>query len=52
VKCIAWNFDGSKFEKYYMRIFNQLRFENGDIVPNMESYFISNDTNEIFNYQI
>jgi hypothetical protein len=34
VKCIAWNFDGSN-------IWNseKLKFENGDIIPNVESYF-------------
>jgi hypothetical protein len=44
VKCIAWNFDGSNIvedddENKYL---NQLRFENGDIIPNVESYFYLN----------
>jgi hypothetical protein len=40
VKCIAWNFDGWNFvsydEKEYLKM---LRFENGDIIPNVENYF-------------
>jgi hypothetical protein len=41
VKCIAWNFDGSRFVEYSDKNedLNQLRFENGDIIPNVESYF-------------
>jgi hypothetical protein len=42
VKCIAWNFDGSNFvsrqdEKERLK---RLRFENGDIIPNVDSYFV------------
>jgi hypothetical protein len=42
VECIAWNFDGSNFvgigdKKEDLK---RLRFENGDIIPNVESYFI------------
>jgi hypothetical protein len=42
VKCIAWNFDGSNFvsrgvEKEDLK---RLRFENGDIIPDVENYFI------------
>jgi hypothetical protein len=35
VKCIAWNFDGSNI--YYKS--EDLRFENGDIIPDVKSYF-------------
>jgi hypothetical protein len=42
IRIIAWNFDGSNFVGYVdkdedMKV---LRFENGDIVLNVESYFI------------
>jgi hypothetical protein len=41
VKCIAWNFDGSNVveEDDKKEDLNRLRFENGDIIPNIESYF-------------
>jgi hypothetical protein len=41
VKCIDWNFDGSNIVRDDDRNedLNQLRFENGDIIPNIESYF-------------
>jgi hypothetical protein len=41
VKCIAWNFDGSNFMSRYdeKKDLKKLRFENGGIVPNIESYF-------------
>jgi hypothetical protein len=42
VKCIAWNFDGTNVVgKYFGKKedLNRLRFENGDIIPNVESYF-------------
>jgi hypothetical protein len=41
VKCIAWNFDGSNFVgKWDMdENLKKLRFENGDAIPNVESYF-------------
>jgi hypothetical protein len=41
VKCIAWNFDGSNVLEDEDRDedLNVLIFENGDIIPNMESYF-------------
>jgi hypothetical protein len=42
VKCIAWNFDESNFvsgedKKEDLKM---LRFKNGDIIPNVESYFL------------
>jgi hypothetical protein len=42
VKCIAWNFDGSNVVGGYDKKedLNQLRFENGDIIPNMEKCII------------
>jgi hypothetical protein len=41
VKCIAWNFDGSNVveDGGKKEDLNRLRFENGDIIPNVESYF-------------
>jgi hypothetical protein len=44
VKCIAWNFDGSNVVKYggKKEDLNRLRFENGDTIPNVESYFYLN----------
>jgi hypothetical protein len=41
VKCIAWNFDGSNFvsNKDKREDLKKLRFENGDIIPDVESYF-------------
>jgi hypothetical protein len=41
VKCIAWNFDGSNVVENddENKNLNGLRFENGDIIPNVESYF-------------
>jgi hypothetical protein len=39
VKCIAWNFDGLNFG-YRDDDLNELRFINGDIVPNVDSYFV------------
>jgi hypothetical protein len=41
VKCIAWNFDGSNFVKFddKKEDLKMLRFENGDAIPNVESYF-------------
>jgi hypothetical protein len=41
VKCIAWNFDGSNFVKLSDKDddLKKLRFENGDTIPNVESYF-------------
>jgi hypothetical protein len=41
VKCIARNFDGSNVveDDDGNEDLNQLRFENGDIIPNVESYF-------------
>jgi hypothetical protein len=41
VKCIAWNFDGSNIvgDDDRNEDLNQLRFENGGIIPNVESYF-------------
>jgi hypothetical protein len=45
VKCIAWNFDGSNVVEVFggkKEDLNRLRFENGDIIPNVESYFYLN----------
>jgi hypothetical protein len=41
MKCIAWNFDGSNFMSNIDKKENlkKLRFENGDIIPNVERYF-------------
>jgi hypothetical protein len=42
MKCIAWNFDGSKFVNNgdKKEDLERLRFENGDVIPHMESYFV------------
>jgi hypothetical protein len=42
VKCIAWNFDGSNFISIgdKKEDLKKLRFENGDIIPDEESYFL------------
>jgi hypothetical protein len=41
VKCIAWNFDGKNFVEYGDKKEDliTLRFENGDAIPDVESYF-------------
>jgi hypothetical protein len=41
VKCIAWNFDGSNFVSIEdkKKDLKKLRFENGDNIPKVESYF-------------
>jgi hypothetical protein len=41
VKCIAWNFDGSNFVSYgdEKEDLKRLRFESGDTILNVESYF-------------
>jgi hypothetical protein len=41
VKCIAWNFDGSNFVFLFddHKDLKELRFESGDIIPDVESYF-------------
>jgi hypothetical protein len=41
MKCIAWNFDGSNFVRLFDKKENlkKLRFENGDTIPDVESYF-------------
>jgi hypothetical protein len=41
VKCIAWDFDGSNIvgDDDKNDDLKKLRFENGDIIPNVESYF-------------
>jgi hypothetical protein len=39
VKCIDWNCDGSNLG-YRDEELNLLRFENEDIIPNVEGYFI------------
>jgi hypothetical protein len=41
VKCIAWNFDGFNFVSRKEDL-KGLRFENGDIIPDVESYFFIN----------
>jgi hypothetical protein len=42
VKCIAWDFDGSNIvgDNDKNDDLKKLRFENGDIIPNVENYFI------------
>jgi hypothetical protein len=42
VKCIAWNYDGSNFVNFNDKKedLKKLRFENGDIIPDVESHFI------------
>jgi hypothetical protein len=44
VKCIAWNFDGSNIvrDDDENEDLKKLRFENGDVIPNMDSYFFLN----------
>jgi hypothetical protein len=37
VKCIAWNFNGSNM----CCLKKELRFENGDVIPDVKSYFES-----------
>jgi hypothetical protein len=41
VKCIAWNFDGSNIVRVIDKKedLKKLRFEDGDAIPNVESYF-------------
>jgi hypothetical protein len=41
MKCIAWNFDGSNFmsDEDKKEDLKRLKFENGDIIPDVESYF-------------
>jgi hypothetical protein len=41
MKCIAWNFDGSNFVSREDKDddLKMLRYENGDAIPNVESYF-------------
>jgi hypothetical protein len=38
VKCIAYNFDGSNVGNNDEDL-RKLKFENGDIIPDIESYF-------------
>jgi hypothetical protein len=40
VKCIVWNFDGLNFGGYFDKKddLKKLRFNNGDIIPNIEDY--------------
>jgi hypothetical protein len=38
VKYIAWNFDGLNFASWNYEL-KKLRIENGDTIPNVESYF-------------
>jgi hypothetical protein len=44
VKCIAWNFDSSNFVNRDDKNedLKRLRFENGDTIPDVESYFVTN----------
>jgi hypothetical protein len=48
VKCIAWNFDGSNFVSNgdTKEELNILRFENGDAIPDVESYFIDDEESD------
>jgi hypothetical protein len=39
VKCVAWNFDGSNMVREDDDL-KKLRFENGDMIPDVENYFI------------
>jgi hypothetical protein len=41
VKCIAWNFNGSNFVSWddKKKDLQKLKFENGDTIRNVESYF-------------
>jgi hypothetical protein len=39
VRCIAWNFDGSNFVEGWEDL-EKLRFENGDVIPDPENYFV------------
>jgi hypothetical protein len=41
LKCIAWNFNGSNFvsDEDEADDLKRLRFENGDVIPDVESYF-------------
>jgi hypothetical protein len=41
VKCIAWNFDVSNMVGFHDKKedLKKLRFENGDTIPDVESYF-------------
>jgi hypothetical protein len=38
MKCVAWTFDGSNFMNRKEDL-KRLRFENGDIIPDVESFF-------------
>jgi hypothetical protein len=38
-KCIAWNFDGSNFVNGNKENLKKLKFENGDTIPDVESFF-------------
>jgi hypothetical protein len=42
VKYIAWNFDGFNFvsKKDKKNDLKRLRFKNGDVIPDVENYFI------------
>jgi hypothetical protein len=42
VKCIAWNFDGSNLvsDEDKKEDLKRLRFENGDVITDVKSYFI------------
>jgi hypothetical protein len=41
VKCITWNFDGFNIVRFGDKEedLERLRFENGDVIPDVESYF-------------
>jgi hypothetical protein len=45
VKYIAWNFDGSNIiiDKDKDENLKELRFENGDSIPNIEGYLVIDD---------
>jgi hypothetical protein len=48
VKCIAWNFDGSNFviRKDKREHLKRLRFENGDVIPDVEKYFVDDEEHD------
>jgi hypothetical protein len=41
MKCITWNFNKSNMV-WKVDDLKKLRFKDGDIIPNVESYFVSN----------
>jgi hypothetical protein len=45
VKYTAWNFDGSNFVSWDDKKgdLKRLRFENGDAIPDVESFFVDDE---------